>query len=304
VNAAAALSSGISAAILLSFCVDGMAVNATSATQPADDVRAQVDAGKQVFATNCIVCHGAAGAGARAPSLANRDLPLDVIRTTILNGRAGTPMPPFKDALDAKAQRQIMAYVLWLASNGRMPSAVLTNSPADNCTRETPQPSIPSPQPVAIGSERGTPSLGAAIFFDSTKMYSCHSCHSYSKKGGQIGPDFIDTDTTPLQIYESISRPKVASPDYPAVVITKRDGVRVAGIKSDEGGDVWRVFDVSSVPPVLRTILKSDVIEVSAVKDAGIYDHTGLPYSKQDLLDVSAFLGKMVLPTTRKDMSR
>ena len=56
-----------------------------------------------LFVTSCASCHGATGGGAIAPAIAGRNVSLDVIRTTIANGRTGTPMPPFKDAFDAKS---------------------------------------------------------------------------------------------------------------------------------------------------------------------------------------------------------
>jgi len=45
-------------------------------------VRAQVDAGQQLFATTCANCHGSAGKGAIGPALAKRDLSQELIRNT------------------------------------------------------------------------------------------------------------------------------------------------------------------------------------------------------------------------------
>ena len=47
---------------------------------------------------------------------------------------------------------------------------------------------------------------------------------------------------------------------------------------------------------------KSDVAEVSAI-GAGLYDYTALLYSKQDLLDLTAFLGWPIRQTSNDPMN-
>jgi putative heme-binding domain-containing protein len=138
----------------------------------------------------------------------------------------------------------------------------------------------------------GIPARGAALFFDPTQMSSCRACHSYRNKGGPVGPDLIDSDKTAEQIYRSISRPKVTAAAYPSVALDMRSGGHVLGVKVGETSDEIVVFDVSSLPPVKRTLLKSDIAQVEAIINTGIYDHTALPFSKQDRLDLGAYLGK------------
>jgi putative heme-binding domain-containing protein len=254
-------------------------------------VRAQVDAGQQLFATTCANCHGSAGKGAIGPALAKRDLSQELIRNTFLNGRVGTPMPPFKDELDPKSQAEIIAYVQWLTSDGRLPDAVISIQGGSGKALAG-----PSSEPAAVGREKGIPAQGAALFFDPTKLYSCRTCHSYANKGGPIGPDLISVNKTTLAIYQSITRAKMKASGFPPIAIELRDGTRIIGIRSDETDDVLRLFDVSSLPPVKRSVSKSDIKKVSAIEDSGIYDHTALPFSKQDWLDLSAYLGKLDSP--------
>jgi len=254
-------------------------------------VRAQVDAGQQLFATTCANCHGSAGKGAIGPALAKRDLSQELIRNTFLNGRVGTPMPPFKDELDPKSQAEIIAYVQWLTSDGRLPDAVISIQGGAGTALAG-----PSSEPAAVGREKGIPAHGAALFFDPTKLYSCRTCHSYANKGGPIGPDLISVNKTTLAIYQSITRAKMKASGFPPIAIELRDGTRIIGIRSDETDDVLRLFDVSSLPPVKRSVSKSDIKKVSAIEDSGIYDHTALPFSKQDWLDLSAYLGKLDSP--------
>jgi putative heme-binding domain-containing protein len=283
--------------------VEGVAAIGGDQTPPA--VRTPVDAGRDIFESTCAsgMCHGSGGVGARGPSL-KRPLSPELIRDTVQNGRPGTPMPAFKEVFDAGAETQLLAYVTWLSSGGRSPSgAAVIQAPAESAPAAARSgPAAPwlasnvSPQPVPIGSDAGDPRAGVAIFFDATKLYSCRSCHNYSGAGGPIGPDLAKLGKPSIEIYRSISQPRYAGAAYPAIVLTLRDGARVVGIKRDDTDDAVRVYDVSSVPPVSRRVKKSEIAEVLPVTASGIYDHTALPYSKQDLLDVSVFLGKTASP--------
>jgi putative heme-binding domain-containing protein len=145
---------------------------------------------------------------------------------------------------------------------------------------------------VSVGADRGTPAAGVALFFDAARLDSCHSCHNYAGAGGPIGPDLAKLGKSALEIYRSISQPRMFSTAYPAIALTTRDGAHMVGIKRDETDEAFRLYDISSVPPVSRRVRKSDIVEERAITGAGIYDHTALPYSKQDLLDISAFLGQ------------
>jgi mono/diheme cytochrome c family protein len=246
-----------------------------------------VEAGRQLFETTCVTCHGSKGVGATGPSLAHRDLTLDVIRNAILNGRPGTPMPSFKDVYDPKSQAQFMAYVLWLASDGRLPVTVIASQPAT--VQAVVAPALSTP--VDIGKDHGVAESGAKIFFDATRLLSCRDCHSYDKKGGPVGPDLRSLDMTPLAVFRSISQSGPLATDYPAETLMTRDGTRLTGIRAEESPEALRLFDVSCDPPVLRTISKSDIANRSTITDAGIFDHATLGYSKQELLDLSAILG-------------
>jgi len=283
---------GVSLAALVSAaCAGLLRLDPVRAQTLPPAVRAQVDAGQQLFATTCANCHGSAGKGAIGPALAKRDLSQELIRNTFLNGRVGTPMPPFKDELDPKSQAEIIAYVQWLTSDGRLPDAVISIQGGAGTALAG-----PSSEPAAVGREKGIPAHGAALFFDPTKLYSCRTCHSYANKGGPIGPDLISVNKTTLAIYQSITRAKMKASGFPPIAIELRDGTRIIGIRSDETDDVLRLFDVSSLPPVKRSVSKSDIKKVSAIEDSGIYDHTALPFSKQDWLDLSAYLGKLDSP--------
>ncbi len=279
------------AAIAIALCSGSAVAPRALSLAVSAEVRAQVDAGKALFATSCANCHGAGGKGAIGPPLIDRNLSVDSLRTTVLNGRVGTPMPPFKDELDTKSLAAVIAYAEWLSSGGHLPVEPIS-IPVDSGSSS----SHPSSQPVAVGTEQGIPAHGALLFFDPTRMDACRVCHSYGDKGGPVGPDLAKSPKTPEEIYQSISRARIAAADYPAVTIRESGGATLVGIQSAETADVFVVFDLSSLPPVKRTVQKSQVAEASPVVNAGIYDHTALPFTKQDLLDLSAYLGRAGSP--------
>jgi cytochrome c55X len=275
----------LSAASLAGYLLGGLYARGAPAESAPAVVRSQVEAGKALFATSCANCHGSGGKGAIGPPLVDRNLPLALLRTTILDGRVGTPMPPFRDALDEPSQAEIIAYALWLSSGGRLPDEPITIDKAGASAAH------PSANPVAIGSDNGIPARGAQLFFDPTQLTSCRVCHSYANKGGPVGPDLLGAGKTPAEVYRSISRPKMPAAGFPAIALELRDGTRMLGIESEDTADALVWFDVSALPPVKRTTPKSDLANVASIKDAGIYDHTALPLSKQDRLDLSAYLG-------------
>lgn len=288
-------------AALMSVLTSSLFMPARGANPDFQQIEAQVRAGKTVFDTTCSAgsCHGTGGVGGRGPAL-NRSLAETVIRDTVLNGQPGTPMPAFKDILDTATLAEVIAYVSSLSSGGQLPtSVVVIQGPRSKAVSE-PARSAAMPwvasnisnKPVLIDSGYGVPAAGAIIFFDASKLTSCHTCHSYAGAGGPIGSDLAGTDKTPVEICSAFSNARSASPSYPAIRLTMITGSSRVGIEREENGALVRYYDVSSLPPVLRTVPKSDVKSTEALKGIGIYDHTKLPYTKQDRLNVCAFLGK------------
>jgi hypothetical protein len=93
---------------------------------------------------------------------------------------------------------------------------------------------------------------------------------------------------TPEAVLASVTRPRVAARDYPVVAVTTMGGEKLTGIRGAETADTLQVFDVA-VPPVRRSFQKSRVTVVP-VGGKGIFDHTKLELTHQQLLDVAALL--------------
>jgi cytochrome c55X len=84
------------------------------AAQAAGDQAAQAETnvGERLYGRSCAECHGLkAQGGALAPSLTAFKGTDDDFVKTILNGRSGTGMPPFKGLLSEEEIRQIRAYI-------------------------------------------------------------------------------------------------------------------------------------------------------------------------------------------------
>lgn len=263
------------------------AITFSSASWAASaDLGSQVAAGKQLFETTCAAstCHGSGGVGAGGPKLVDRNFALDFVRTTVRDGRAGTAMPAFKDLFDPDMMASVVAYVLNISTGGRWATAVPVVRGDDKAV-----PSAVWPESVAVGRDKGSPAAGYALFYDATRAESCRTCHSYKGNGGPVGPDFAALGKPPTEIFEVLSKPGAKNLDYPAVTLTTRGGGHLTGIKHTEGDDAVRVIDVSVLPPVVRSFLKSDVTAMDETGEG--FDHAALSYTPQELRDAAAFLG-------------
>jgi putative heme-binding domain-containing protein len=238
----------------------------------ADAAAALVGAGGNVFTISCSssYCHGAGGVGARGPSLQNRVFPPDYVRDTILQGRPGTPMPSFKNTFRPDEIAALVAYVKSLSPDSGASAAATGPVQA------------PASKQALAGSD---------LFFDETRPAACSVCHSYGGAGGPIGPDLAAISAkSPRDIYQRLLHPASGDPDYPAVTVTMRDGGKYVGIERDERQGSVRLYDVSALPPVLRTLPKADIAKVEPLAGAPAYEHDVRAYSEQDLLALVDFL--------------
>jgi mono/diheme cytochrome c family protein len=261
---------------------------AVGADVKAPGVDAQVAAGRQIFETSCAssMCHGSGGVGAKGPGFVNANLAFEIIRDAVQNGRPGTPMSAFNGVLDAGMQAQVMAFILSISSGGREPEQLVEIAAPRNIVA----PSLADmPDIVVVGGGEGRPARGFSLFYDAARLTGCRTCHRLYGNGGPIGPDFADLKTSAIEIYGAVAAPKMASAWFPGIEILTADGVRHAGIKESETGRVIRYFDITPALPVLRTLPIEHVTATEDLKD-GLYDHTALRHSKQELLDLAAFI--------------
>ena len=168
------------------------------------DTPEDVAAGRAIFESRCVNCHGPNGEGDRGPDLTRnvyRHGSSDrAIFMNILNGIPGTGMPSVR--LSDKEMWQIVAYVGTLR------------------------------RPVAEAVP-GDPAAGRALF----TRHDCGRCHFVDGVGGRLGPDLsaIGWSRSAMHLRASIVDPTDdIEDDYRQIRVTDRSGVVTQGILRNE----------------------------------------------------------------------
>jgi putative heme-binding domain-containing protein len=222
--------------------------------------------GTELFATTCQVCHGQAGIGGVGPALRGARFTADYVRKVLQEGRPGTMMPGFAGTLSAGEIGGVARYVVRLqAPDGPAPAGL-----------------------------RGDANAGQAVFFTKGSARSCSVCHSVEGRGGSVGPDLMSkiAGQSAKQIFQKIIvvPHRSADPAYSTVRLTTRTGAIITGIRSGETTDAVLFYDTSSLPPILRTIPKSDITASARQQNSVMPNDYASRLTLQQLLDVVAFL--------------
>ena len=178
---------------------------------------ADVERGKRLFANNCAVCHGPAGAGGRGAELARAKLPRapddPALFLVIREGIPGTEMPPGWWVLDDHEIWQVVAFVRTL---GRLA--------AENVT--------------------GDAQAGGKVF----RAKGCVGCHQVGAEGGRVGPPLTEISSRRGASYlrAAVLDPTASLPeDFLQVQIVTRAGKRITGIRLNEDNYSIQVRDLS-----------------------------------------------------------
>lgn len=237
-----------------------------AATPPAS--RAQLagpeKTGGELFATTCKVCHGEAGIGGVGPALRGAKFTRPYVRRAMSEGRPGSMMPEFTRTFSSAQMTEVADYVASL---------------------QTPT----GPAPAGL---RGDPAAGQTTFF-SRGARSCYVCHSVEGRGGNVGPELKKVAAlSPREIFQRIIvvPHRSSDPAYATTRLTTKVGMIVTGIKAGETADVVRFYDTSSLPPILRTIPKADIVESEAHNSSVMPSDYASRLTLQQLLDIVSFL--------------
>jgi mono/diheme cytochrome c family protein len=181
-----------------------------------------LDHGADVFAKTCAsgYCHGPNGAGGGAPKLAGRGFDEGLIMSITRAGVDGTSMRGYGTVLARPDFNAVVAYVASL--NGIEPRAT-----------------APEPKSRALSAQAAR---GRELFFDAVRGVSrCSTCHEADGMGIAVAP------------IKSLPRDlrAVASDRVRMALI---DGDRFPALIVSQGGRRTVVFDLTTLPPVLRTV--------------------------------------------------
>jgi len=263
------------ASALIAFSILAFAVSRTTesvlaqAAKPAPQpstANAPADRGNELFKTTCRVCHGEAGIGGVGPALRGTKFTRPYVRRAMSEGRPGSMMPEFTKTFTTAQMNEVAGYVASLQTPAN------TDSP---------------------GGLRGDPAAGETVFF-SRGARSCYVCHNVGGRGGSVGPELMSkvASLTPRDLFQRIIvvPHRSTDPAYGTTRLTTRVGMILTGIKAGETEDAVRFYDTSSLPPILRTIPKKDIVELEPHNSSVMPSDYASRLTLQQLLDIVAYL--------------
>ena len=191
-------------------------------------------AGQKIFAMSCAVgyCHGAEGIANRGPRLKDRKFDFGYIDRVVRNGIPNTAMPGFDGRMKPADLEAVIAYT-YIISGNTVPAPASRNQPA-----------------IQSGTEASPSSARAeALFFDAAREFRCATCHEWKGKGMRLFP--ISPGTPIPAAAKQVKR------------VTLKDGQSFpASIAAEDEAQI-RLHDLTSPPPVLRTVGKSDIAAIA-----------------------------------------
>ena len=216
-----------------------------------------LEQGSEVFAKTCAIgyCHGVKGEGGGAPKLAGRGFDEAYITSVTRAGVAGTAMQGYGTILARPEFNAVVAYVASL--NGIEPRA------------------------SGVAPRRLDPEAakGRELFSDAVRGFGrCSTCHQVDGIGIAVAP----IAKVPANV--AALREVVATRVRMAVV----DGDRFPALVVSQGGRRTVLYDLTTLPPVLRTV-DSGAVRISG---GAKWKHASVlgAYRDPELASILAFL--------------
>ena len=232
--------------------------------------------GSQIFAQSCSVgyCHGKAGAASRGPRVRGRTFERSYLERVIRDGIPNSSMPGWKGRLQDGEIAAVIEYVASLAT--------VSNDP------EPAAPVAAPTGPSAAPAFRGTPEAerGYALFFDPSRETRCGTCHVAGGRGIAVGPDLGALSGKSLSEIQSAMR---ASQANRVITVRLRGGDTFPALRAGQQGDHVRFYDLTTPPPVLRTVARDEILSASEKAD---WRHSAFlqGYTPQQIDDLIAYL--------------
>jgi len=248
------------------FCVIGAtaALSATAFAQtppPRLAAPTDVNAGRQVFESQCAWCHGTDGDGGTGPNLRGKlrhATDEKSIVDIVMNGIPGTEMPSFRSPLTERSIRQTAAYVLTLSRGAGRPGG-------------------------------GNAQRGAALY----QSTGCASCHIVNGQGGVLGPELttIGSRRGGPYLREALVKPEATHPaGYVVVRAVQANGPEVRGIRVNEDVFWIQIRDTSGN---VHSLEKAALTKLERQLDATLMPSYATRLSQTELDDLVAYLGTL-----------
>jgi mono/diheme cytochrome c family protein len=207
---------------------------------------APIARGEKLFAQGCAVgyCHGAGASAARSPRLRGRSFDRNYLFKVIRNGIPNTAMPAWGDRLTDADISDLADYIQSLAT---APAAVAGGPSTEAPAAAGPDAAIDTPAEFRPGRE---------LFFDLTREARCSVCHRLNGAGTPAGPDV--TKSAGIKVADGPQVLRYGRPRLVRTVVLK-DGERFPAVPLERAALNPRVYDLSSNPPVLRSLLGTEV---------------------------------------------
>ena len=214
-------------------------------------------------------------------------------------GIPNSSMPAWKDRLTENEIGSIVAYILTLSklkSDSAETAVVATEPPASTNApaQVAPQSSTDPPRPAPVNSLLGDPEKGKALFFDPSNDFNCGVCHKVGGMGSDVGPDLSQIRQKPARgIVKDILLPSATlSSNRQLLKITSKTGEQIQGVKLEESATQLKIYDMESLPPVLRTLAKDQIQTMQVQNRSAMPAKYGELYTVKQLLDIIAFIKK------------
>jgi putative heme-binding domain-containing protein len=203
-------------------------------------------------------------------------------------------MPAWKERLTEADIGAVVAYILTLSkltsdsAEATLPAVSPASMPTAASKASTTKPEA---SPVE-GGFFGDAEKGKALFFDSSNDWRCSACHRIGGSGASVGPDLTGVKSKAVKdLFIDIILPSVhLSPERPLLSITTKSGEQITGVKSEESPSHIKLYDIGSLPAVLRNLPKDQIQKLDIQNRSAMPAMYGEMLTVKQLLDIIAFL--------------
>ena len=249
--------------------------------------------GRAVFEQSCSVgyCHGKAGRAGRGPRLRGKVWDNNYLIKVIEEGVPYSSMAGWKSRLSGEEIRAVVAYIRTLSKLGTNDPEPPLPSDVTSSDLSTPSPlNSPASQPITdnLPSREnhssvmtGDPKKGKLLFFDIRDELNCAACHRFNSNGTNVGPNLSGiAGRSAREILKDIILPdSVSTAAGQLFSLTTHDDEQLEAVKVGGSSTRTKVYDVTSLPPVLRSIKTDQIKSVELIRPSAMPDTYGQRYT-------------------------